>query len=175
MAERNELVEQHLDLVRKIAGSLLSLFPPSIEFDDLVQEGNLGLLRAAEMYDRARGVAFAAYAKRRVRGAILDSNRRRHYRNATHCPIEDAPEISEKPDVDQRIDEARLARTVNKVVEILPPRERGIIQRYYLAGHTSKEIAQEIGMLTPRVGELRRAAMGSLKRGLAAHGLKKVA
>jgi RNA polymerase sigma factor for flagellar operon FliA len=70
--ERNELIVEQLRIVRAIALNMASKLPAHIEVDDLIHAGVLGLIAAAEKFDGARNVAFGAYAKHRVRGAILD-------------------------------------------------------------------------------------------------------
>jgi RNA polymerase sigma factor for flagellar operon FliA len=50
--------------------------PSSIEFDDLVQSGTVGLMEAAVRYDCRDGSTFATYASQRIRGAMIDSLRR---------------------------------------------------------------------------------------------------
>jgi RNA polymerase sigma factor for flagellar operon FliA len=73
--DRDALVEAHLPQVRYIAERLLSKLPPSVDRDDLIGAGMLGLLDAVDKYDPARGVQFKTYAELRVRGAMLDSLR----------------------------------------------------------------------------------------------------
>ena len=68
-------LEQYIPLVRKIANKLLNSAPPSIELDDLVQSGTIGLLEARSRYRSVKGASFAAFAVLRVRGAILDTIR----------------------------------------------------------------------------------------------------
>lgn len=174
-AQRNRLVEQNLDLVHKIAGSLLRAFPPCFELDDMVQDGAFGLLAAAERYDPSRGVAFRAFAKQRIRGAILDANRRRHYRNATHAPLEDAGDRGAPPGYDERIDAARMASTVDTVLEMLPGRERSVVVRYYGRGATVPQIAKTDGMSPTRVDQVRRGALAIMKRDLEARNIRKAA
>lgn len=79
-AERRRFVESHVDLVRYLALRLAARLPASVEVDDLVQDGVVGLLDAVEKFDPARGVRFRTYAESRVRGAILDGLRRRDWR-----------------------------------------------------------------------------------------------
>ncbi len=71
----SELVIQHLDLVKYVALDVLKRLPVAVELDDLVQAGTLGLLDACRKYDSARKVPFVAYARHRIRGAILDNLR----------------------------------------------------------------------------------------------------
>lgn len=72
MVSREALVEEHISLVRFLAMRLSAKLPPSIEVDDLVGAGMLGLIDAADKFDPSRGIRFRTYAERRVRGAILD-------------------------------------------------------------------------------------------------------
>ncbi|MCL6507420.1 MAG: FliA/WhiG family RNA polymerase sigma factor [Bryobacteraceae bacterium] len=74
-AERDQLILQHLPLVRAIAVRVHENLPVHVELDDLVHAGILGLFDAAKKYNPAKKVAFAAYAKHRIKGAILDSLR----------------------------------------------------------------------------------------------------
>jgi RNA polymerase sigma factor FliA len=74
-SERQALIEAHLPQVKYIAGRMLAKLPASVERDDLVGAGVLGLLDAVEKYDELRGVQFKTYAETRIRGAILDSLR----------------------------------------------------------------------------------------------------
>ncbi|HWQ35097.1 MAG TPA: FliA/WhiG family RNA polymerase sigma factor [Blastocatellia bacterium] len=74
-AGRNALVEAHLPQVRIVADRLLQKLPPSVDRDDLIGAGVLGLLEAVNRYDPARGVLFKTYAETRIRGAMLDSLR----------------------------------------------------------------------------------------------------
>lgn len=70
--KRNELVMEQFGIVKAIALSMVNKLPAHIQVDDLIHAGVLGLISAAERFDGARNVAFSAYAKHRVRGAILD-------------------------------------------------------------------------------------------------------
>lgn len=69
------LVVQHAPLVKRIACHLVARLPPSVELDDLIQAGMLGLLDAARKYSAARGASFETYAGIRIRGAMLDELR----------------------------------------------------------------------------------------------------
>ncbi len=69
---REILVEEHVPLVRFLAGRVSSKLPASIEVDDLIGAGTIGLIDAAEKFDPSRGIRFRTYAERRIRGAILD-------------------------------------------------------------------------------------------------------
>ncbi len=69
---RAALVEAHLPQVKFIAERLAAKLPPSVDRDDLIGAGVLGLLDAVDKFDATRGVQFKTYAELRVRGAMLD-------------------------------------------------------------------------------------------------------
>jgi len=71
-----ELVTAHAELVKRIAYHLAGRLPPSVEIDDLMQAGMLGLLEAAANYAADRGASFETYAGIRVRGAMIDALRK---------------------------------------------------------------------------------------------------
>jgi RNA polymerase sigma factor for flagellar operon FliA len=72
---RNQTVLQHLSLVKAIAIRVHEGLPVFVELEDLVHAGVLGLFDAVDKYDSNKNVAFQAYAKHRIKGAILDSLR----------------------------------------------------------------------------------------------------
>jgi RNA polymerase sigma factor for flagellar operon FliA len=73
--EKNQLVEQHLQLVQAIARKVKKTLGTSIEYDDLVAYGSKGLVEAADRYDARPGVAFTTFAYYRIRGAMFDGLR----------------------------------------------------------------------------------------------------
>jgi RNA polymerase sigma factor FliA len=76
LALRNELVERFLPLVRIQAQRLMNKLPQSIEIDDLISSGCLGLMEAVAAYVPGRGVKFSSYSALRIRGAMLDDLRK---------------------------------------------------------------------------------------------------
>jgi RNA polymerase sigma factor for flagellar operon FliA len=70
------LVTRYAPLVKRIAHHLLGRLPGSVQLDDLVQAGMIGLLEAARKYDAGKGASFETYAGIRIRGAMLDEMRR---------------------------------------------------------------------------------------------------
>ncbi len=72
---RDRLVIENLALVRAIAIRVHEGLPVHVELDDLIHAGVLGLIAAVERYDPAKSVSLQAYAKHRIKGAILDSLR----------------------------------------------------------------------------------------------------
>lgn len=69
-------LEKYSVLVRRIAHHLLGRLPPSVQVEDLIQAGMIGLLEAQKNYDSRKGASFDTYAGIRIRGAMLDDIRR---------------------------------------------------------------------------------------------------
>jgi RNA polymerase sigma factor for flagellar operon FliA len=72
---RDQIVLDHLPLVKAIAIRVHENLPVHVDLDDLVHAGVLGLFDAVTKYDSTKNVAFHSYAKHRIKGAILDSLR----------------------------------------------------------------------------------------------------
>jgi len=72
---RDKLLNLYLPLVRSVAGRMAMGFPRSVELQDLVNTGVIGLIEAFKNFDPDRGVKFETYAVPRIRGAILDELR----------------------------------------------------------------------------------------------------
>lgn len=71
-SEISDLITGCQGLVRSIAWKIHQRLPKSVDLDDLIGYGQVGLAEAARDFDRQRGVQFTTYAYYRVRGAILD-------------------------------------------------------------------------------------------------------
>ena len=77
---RDQMILEHLPLVRHLVGKLIAELPPGIDVDNLESAGILGLVEAAHHFDPERGAQFKTYAYTRIRGAVLDELRR-------NCPL----------------------------------------------------------------------------------------
>jgi len=73
--DREAVVMEYAPMVKHIANRLAARLPASIQLDDLVQAGMIGLLEAMEKYDAQKGTKFKTYAEIRVKGAMLDDLR----------------------------------------------------------------------------------------------------
>jgi RNA polymerase primary sigma factor len=124
-AAKDQLISSNLRLVAPIAKRYIFRGVP---FMDLVYEGNLGLLRAAERFDPASGAAFSVYASWWIRAAIFRALGRRHW----GCFPLDSPEAMAK--IDGAFDE--LARELGR-------------------NPTPEEIAERTGLPVDQVRELR--------------------
>ena len=70
------MIERHALLVKRIGLHLMTRLPSSVQLDDLLQAGMIGLLDAARNYDGSKGASFETYAGIRIRGAMIDEIRR---------------------------------------------------------------------------------------------------
>jgi RNA polymerase sigma factor for flagellar operon FliA len=73
---RDQIVLDHLPLVKAIAIRVHESLPVHVDLDDLIHAGVMGLFDAAKRYDSTKNVVFHAYAKHRIKGAIMDSLRK---------------------------------------------------------------------------------------------------
>jgi RNA polymerase sigma factor for flagellar operon FliA len=73
--ERESLILEHLQQVHWIAARIHEKLPPSVELDDLISAGIVGLLAAVDNFDASRNASLKTYAEYKIRGAILDSIR----------------------------------------------------------------------------------------------------
>lgn len=76
LAARDQLVLDHVPLLRHIVGRMSFDLPGGVDRDDLYGFGMLGLIAAADSWDPGRGIQFSTYAYTRIRGGILDELRR---------------------------------------------------------------------------------------------------
>lgn len=72
---REQLILEHMPLVRLVARVIAKRLPQHIEMDDLISAGTVGLLEAAERFEQSKHAQFGTFAQFRIRGAILDSLR----------------------------------------------------------------------------------------------------
>lgn len=73
---QEELISRHAPLVKRIAYHLLARLPDTVQVDDLIQSGMIGLLEAVRNFEQGHGASFETYAGIRIRGAMLDEVRR---------------------------------------------------------------------------------------------------
>jgi len=72
---RDQLIVDHLPLVKYLAQRIAARLPSSVEVNDLISAGIIGLIDAVEKFEPERGIKFTTYARRRICGAILDDLR----------------------------------------------------------------------------------------------------
>lgn len=184
LVERNRLVLEHQWLVKFWAWKYRRLIP----FDDLFQEGNLGLIRAAEKYDHDRGLTFAKYATYWVRAMLRRAIGRRSivskwvqdygYRSLP-CSSLDAPNesgtLQTAPADDEPADEIiarqQLAREVRVALDRVHFRTNSIQRTVFTEclsnGATHTELAKRLGVSRQRAGQIEAQTRERLARCLA--------
>lgn len=75
LTDKEQCLKEYAPLVKRIAHHLKAKLPSSVEVDDIIQAGMMGLLEASNRYDELRGAQFETYAAQRIRGAMLDELR----------------------------------------------------------------------------------------------------
>src|SRR5438874_5262901 len=127
-ASQSRRIVTGLPFVEALARRMAASMPNSIDISDLVQDGVLGLIDAANRFDEARGIKFETFAERRVRGAMIDALRRdawprgvRRVRRELEAAREALRrELGGEPtlaDLAKRVgaDESRLERTIVRI------------------------------------------------------------
>ena len=117
-----------LPFVEQLARRVAATMPHSIDIGDLVQDGVIGLIDAADRYDEGRGIKFETFAERRIRGAMIDALRkdawprgvRRQRRELEAAREELRRELGCEPslaDLAAKVgsDEKRLGRTIVRI------------------------------------------------------------
>ena len=72
---RDALLKQYTPLVRRMAHYMIAKVPASVEVDDLIQTGMIGLADAITRYESGHGAQFETFATQRIRGSLIDELR----------------------------------------------------------------------------------------------------
>jgi RNA polymerase sigma factor (sigma-70 family) len=159
-------------LVPPVARAIAARLPPSFDLDDLIATGNMALFIAARDYDPDThgGAPFRAYARMKVRGEILESVRRRRYREATYHEMPADEVALPKVDnlIEMQIDGARMLRRLPRAMGLLHPEAREMVEQIYLGGRTPAEIDARLPFLKTEKRELLERALRELRQRIAA-------
>lgn len=138
---RDRFVLEHLHLVEPIARHFRRRLPPAFELEDLVQDGMLGLLEAAESFDPHRGASERTWATTKIMWAIRDAVSGKAYEWAAHrVPLDD---ISDSLVADPPVDPpAALERLVEEAIGQLPRRQADVVRHVYEHGESLWSLSQ---------------------------------
>ena len=132
LERRNAMVRKYAPLVQNIAYRLVSRFPTSVDVEDLISVGMLGLIDAVDRYEPERDDSFAAYAGLRIRGAIIDELRQ----------LDWAPRS-----LRQRMHEAEKARLRLLSERGREPTEKDIAKEMHLNLHQYRTMKRKVSNL----------------------------
>ena len=168
-AKRDKLVADNLSIVAPIARIVAAQIPDAFDVEDLVSVGTIALVESADRYRPKEhgGAPFSAYARMRVRGAMLDSVRRRNYDRVKRTSSLDAGDIAETAaaggDLDAAIDRKRTLQKVHAAIEQLPPRLRRVVELHYSAEMKLVDVSEASGRRRSYAKYLHLEALASLR------------
>src|SRR5579875_1627240 len=112
--EREELTLEHLPQVTWIASRIHEKLPSTVQLDDLISAGIVGLLAAIDKFDPSHNASLKTYAEYKIRGAILDSirgldgiptHRRKHVKQVQAAIAKAEGELKRTPDEEEIAEE----------------------------------------------------------------------
>ena len=172
MIARNELVEKHLGLAyfyaRKFCAS-------NMEYEDLVQEGMIGLMDAAERFDPARGVKFSTYAMWHIRKTIMEAIRSkndivrtpRRHKSKSCMTLENAARMADtSPPPDEILEAQEEVAAVHRCIQRLPSREAIVVRLRHginTEKMTLKKVGHILGVSPERVRQIQAGAEEKLR------------
>jgi len=143
-----DMVMQYMPLVRRIANQHRGC---GLDFDDLVQEGVIGLIKAINKFDPKRGNGLMTYAQHWIRGEILAAINRnkRLYTNQTIV-------LPSKSNIEDDIELLTGIERLPTLLERLDERQRHIINRRWLSIEPAKlrELSAEMGLSMERIRQI---------------------
>jgi RNA polymerase sigma factor (sigma-70 family) len=152
--QRERVILDSQPMVERIARDVRWMFARHLDIRDLVQAGNIGLLKAAQSYDPAKG-EFEPYAYFRVRGAIIDSQKRRAYREESNVSLQAIADSRDgwlpprldtdrRPLQDELVARQQITARLARAIRDLPAMERTVIMGQ-LHGQSLSVTAKQVG------------------------------
>jgi RNA polymerase primary sigma factor len=179
----NKLIEANLRFVIVIARQYQG---QGLSMEDLVSEGNLGLMKAAGKFDATRGLRFVNYAvvfiRRQIEKALQKESAEQRVENtrdgqtrSVDAPLGSKSNVSllsvlvntNSPQADQRVYDASIESAIEYAIHSLDERERQVINAYFGIGQdhmTMAEIADDMQLKRERVRQIRDKAIRHLKK-----------
>ena len=195
--DRNALIRQYQPLVRKLAHHMMAKLPASVQVDDLIQVGLIGLSEALTRYEATQGVQFETFATQRIRGAMIESEIAQELgmsladyqtllgkvRGTQLVYLEDMSRGSDNEEgflehhdvADDAGDpmavlrDQRLRESLVAAIKNLPEREQFVMSMYYEQDMNLKEIAAVLGVTESRVCQLHNQSIARLRAKMRAH------
>lgn len=131
---REEMVLRYVSLVHYVLGRLGISQEMGAEYEDLVNQGLLGLIEAVDRYDPSFGTQFSTYATVRIKGKVLDylrsmdwlSRTARHRTREVRSAITQLTEVNQRPPTDEEL-AAHMGLDLEKVQQALVDSSKVII------------------------------------------------
>ena len=181
----NKLIEANLRFVIVIARQYQGR---GLSMEDLVSEGNMGLMKAARKYDASRGLRFVNYAvvfiRQQIEKALVKESAEQRV-ESTHdgqtrsvdAPLGSKANVSllsvlvnaNSPEADQRVYSADLENAVEHALQTLNERETAVINAYFGIGQermTMAEIGELLNLKRERVRQIRDLAVRRMKKSM---------
>ena len=178
----NKLIEANLRFVVVIARQYQG---KGLSMEDLVSEGNMGLMKAATKFDATRGLRFVNYAvvfiRRQIEKALDKESSEQRVEStcdgqtrSVDAPLGSKANVSllsvlvnsDSPMADQSLNQESLSKEVNRALEQLNPRERDILKMFFGIGcqeMTLEEIGAKFDLTRERVRQIKEKAIRRLK------------
>ncbi|MDE5783313.1 MAG: sigma-70 family RNA polymerase sigma factor [Prevotella sp.] len=179
----NKLIEANLRFVVAIARQYQG---QGLPMEDLISEGNLGLMKAAGKYDGARGLRFVNYAvviiRQQIERALKKESAEQRVENnrdgqtrSVDAPLGSKNNVSllsvlvnaNSPMADERVYSSTTEAAVEKALDVLNERESRVVNAYFGIGQdnlTMAEIAEDMGLKRERVRQIRNTAVRKLRK-----------
>lgn len=123
---------------------------------DIVQEGTVGLIEAAETFDHTRGVAFSLYAVHRIRGRMMDCLRREGRADILSGDACEDGLADLSSSVPEQAETNELVRRLRQAMDRLPLNERTVLEGIYLKSEAPQDMADGLGLSLSHVYRLKR-------------------
>ena len=141
-----------------------------LSLPDLINEGNLGLIKAAQKFDETRGFKFISYAVWWIRQSILQALAEQS--RIVRLPLNqvgsllDVLQNDDSPMADQSLNQESLSKEVDRALNQLHERERDILKMFFGIGcqeMTLEEIGAKFDLTRERVRQIKEKAIRRLK------------
>ncbi len=162
-----KLMTSYQPLVFKIA---MSFHLPEAETMELIQEGTVGLLEAAENYDYTRKVAFSLFASYRIKGSMVNYLRKTNgdgmlsldsemFEGCTLSELIPATDVSLSEQTERNL----LVEKVNQAMERLPLKEQQVLQELYMEDRSAQDVASAIDVSLGHVYRLQKKGVRRIR------------
>lgn len=174
---RDELINKNMGYVVTLARQYTSEL---LSTDDLISEGSIGLIKAAEKYDPSRGKPFVTFSAPYIRHSIEDAIRRAAGETPVLSTDESLPvgsnnnytllnvlEDKDAPKADLVLEQASLSDDLIRSIDVLNEREQAVIKEFFGIDSEKKTMAEigiELGLKRERVRQIRDKAMRKLRK-----------